>query len=106
MLAEELSEDCCRHGLLEVNDVHSALQALNVSNCDQLAALPDLSALTQLRSLNVPDTRLAELPDLSALTQLQSLNVERCSNLHLPPEEVEALEQRGVEVKGRGPEIY
>ena len=55
----------------------TSLQTLDLRDCESLTALPDLSALTSLQTLNLDRCRsLTALPDLSALTSLQTLNLD------------------------------
>ena len=60
------------------------LEHLSLKECSGLtnSSAPRLSALTQLRTLDLIDCeKLASLPDLSALTQLQTLDVSGCREL-------------------------
>ena len=55
--------------------------------CSSLTALPDLSALTSLKTLNLRYCEsLTALPDLSALTSLQTLDLRGCRSLTALPD--------------------
>jgi Leucine-rich repeat (LRR) protein len=78
----------CQH-LREVPslDTLTALQTLDCAHCEELEELPTLATLTALQIMNVVGCHnLYELPSLCTLTALQILNLVGCSNLEeLPP---------------------
>ena len=61
----------------------TSLQTLDLSLCESLTALPDLSALTSLQTLDLSGCgSLTALPDLSALTSLKQCRAP--DHLELP----------------------
>ena len=64
-----------------------SVQMLLLEGCESLTALPDLSALTTLKTLNLAYcSSLTALPDLSALKSLKMLDLYDCSSLTALPD--------------------
>jgi len=108
---ERLGEALCYCGALEtlqfhymdLSDTAAAAVVAGLASCPSLktltidgggsspikslTALPDLSALTSLQTLNLNCCNsLTSLPDLSALTSLQELSLHECSSLTALPD--------------------
>ena len=65
----------------------ATLRSLKLWRCEELTALPDLSALRGLTTLNLSlCTELKRLPDLSALGELTTLDLTWCKKLERLPD--------------------
>ncbi|KOM28221.1 hypothetical protein LR48_Vigan511s004400 [Vigna angularis] len=77
------------------NKVPQKLMVLNLSNCDQLTAIPDLSGCQCLEKIDLENcinlTKIHE--SIGCLSTLRSLNLTRCSSLINLPIDVSGLKQ-------------
>ncbi|KAM5552907.1 hypothetical protein ABKV19_025237 [Rosa sericea] len=65
----------------------SRLTCMNLSDCESLKELPDLSGIPNLKELNLSDCKsLKELPDLSGIPNLKELNLSGCESLKELPD--------------------
>ena len=65
---------------------------LQLSGCQHITVLPDLSSLTLLRTLYLHDCRsLTTIPDLSSLTSLRTLDLRDCTSLTTLPVSIVGL---------------
>ncbi|AET03053.1 disease resistance protein RPV1 isoform X2 [Medicago truncatula] len=78
---------------LKSQKVPENLMVMNLSNCYQLAAIPDLSWCLGLEKINLANcinlTRIHE--SIGSLTTLRNLNLTRCENLIELPSDVSGL---------------
>ncbi|KAM5546335.1 hypothetical protein ABKV19_002546 [Rosa sericea] len=65
----------------------SRLTCMNLSYCESLKELPDLSGIPNLKELNLIDcTSLKKLPDLSEIPNLEELDLRGCASLKTLPD--------------------